>query len=448
MQPTLSTAGSVRFLRNVFWLALGQGGRVAAGLISTIFVARYLGTERFGQLGFAVALVGVLAALTGAALQRLLLRTLSQHPDATEDILGSALCLRLMGGLATAALVLTATPWLGLDTITMSLVFITLTGSVLSFPGIVGSYFSAQLQSRPLVVIATLCLWLVTLVKLWLVTLQTEVHCFAMADSAGQIATALLVFAWFKSRTQLSLSPRRGWLLALAKQVRPMVFIGLIYAVLLRVDQVMLGKMIGPEALGTYLAGIKFVDLLLFVPGLIATSIIPALVRARARSSEQVQERIKLVYAYLAMAAWPLSLGLSLSAYWLVPTLYGEAFLGSVAVLQIHAWGLLFSFVEAGRAQWSLAHHQEHYQVFLLSTAVVIKVLLNLVLIPSYGPAGASVAMLCTVICHSIIGPALLNAGQREQVKLMLRALLLLDARWAWQTANPLALLKRAPSGH
>lgn len=420
---------TARFLRNVLWLVAGHGARLGAGLLATVIVARYLGVERFGMLSFATTFVALFGAITGAGLERLLLRDLVEHPDGQGRILGSALLLRATGAVLTIGIVLLLLPWVVEGVDARLLVVIVLAGVLLGTPGICGSYFAARLESRFVVTVSTATMWLTAAAKVALAMAGAAVFAFAAVDVIGTLLSALAVFVLFRYRSRLPLSWDRETVRSLARRASPFVLIGVLYATQLRIDQIMLNSLVGPTAVGLYAAALKPHELFLFLPGIIATTALPSLVRGRKLGSAELEDRVRLMYGGLALCAWPLVVGIFTLAPSIIEILYGSAYAAAVDPLRIHVWAMLFAFMDTGRAQWSLAEGQQQIQALLLGAAVVLKVGLNLWLIPAWGVSGASAAMVVTIASYSLLGPMFVNAGQRRQAVLMIRALLLLDAR-------------------
>lgn len=425
----ISRASVIRFFENTLWLAGGQAARVAAGMVTAVIVARYLGVAQFGMLSFATVFVNLFAAITGTGLERLMLRELVEHADEQGRILGSAIVLRFFSGLITATLALLIVPFVVESADGRLLVYIVLGGILLGFPGISGAYFSVRLESRVRVTVSTIAVWGAVASKCLLVTIGASVAAFAVVDALTVVVSAFVIFLLMLRRSGLKLSYSLATMQRLARRAGPMVLIGVLYALQLRIDQVMISRFLGAEALGLYAAALKPHELLMFIPSIVATTAVPALVRSRLADIQLFQQRLRLVYTGLAILAWPLVLGIFTLAPSIITLLFGDAFAGAADALRVHIWALLFAFVDVGRAQWSLAEGQQRVQAGLLAAAVLIKVLLNLVLIPRLGIVGASLAMVLTIVLYSIVGPLLVNPGQRQQAIMMLRALFLLDAR-------------------
>jgi O-antigen/teichoic acid export membrane protein len=78
----------------------------------------------------------------------------------------------------------------------------------------------------------------------------------------------------------------------------------------------------------------------------------------------------------------------------LVNALYGDAYAPAAHVLKIHVWTVLFVYTGTAASQWHFAENAAYHALSLASVRTLACVVLNLLLIPPFGPAGAAWAML------------------------------------------------------
>ena len=78
------------------------------GLLVGVWVARYLGPDQFGLLSFAGAFAALFAAIASLGLDGIVVRNLVRRPSERNEILGTALSLKLAGGALSIVLALIA----------------------------------------------------------------------------------------------------------------------------------------------------------------------------------------------------------------------------------------------------------------------------------------------------------------------------------------------------
>jgi len=96
----------------------------------------------------------------------------------------------------------------------------------------------------------------------------------------------------------------------------------------------------------------------------------------------------------LVRFAAAVGLAVTLFADWLIQTLYGSEYAGAGTVLAIHVWAGIFASLLVLSGQWMILEGLQRL-VFLRSFAgLSINIVLNRLLIPEFGIAGAAMATL------------------------------------------------------
>ena len=111
--------------------------------------------------------------------------------------------------------------------------------------------------------------------------------------------------------------------------------------------------------------------------------------------------------------------------------LYGEAYTASVPVLRILIWFIVFSYMGTVRNVWILAEQKQKYLWIINLSGALFNVILNAVMIPHWGAAGAAFASLLTQFFTNFVLGFIIKPI-RENNRLMLRGL------------NPVFALKEA----
>ncbi|MGA7953907.1 MAG: oligosaccharide flippase family protein, partial [Gloeobacterales cyanobacterium] len=86
-------------LTNVSWLFGDRILRMGVGLFVGVWVARYLGPEKFGLFNYASAFVALFSTFATLGLDSIVVRDLIQDPSGKNETLGTAFILKLIGGI-------------------------------------------------------------------------------------------------------------------------------------------------------------------------------------------------------------------------------------------------------------------------------------------------------------------------------------------------------------
>ena len=138
-----------KILANMGWLVGGRILRVAVSLFVIAWMARYLGTDGFGTLNYAMALIAIFGNIADLGLSHFVVRDAVREPEHRYEILGTAFFLRLISGAISFLSVVGMIFWLRPDDPSIRLVVIVMSSSLtLQNFGVIESWFSSQVQSK------------------------------------------------------------------------------------------------------------------------------------------------------------------------------------------------------------------------------------------------------------------------------------------------------------
>ena len=87
----------MKYFSNTSWLMAERILRMTVALFVGVYVARYLGPERFGLLSYTNSFVGLYLALATLGIESIVIRELVKSPESRNELLGSALGLKCLG---------------------------------------------------------------------------------------------------------------------------------------------------------------------------------------------------------------------------------------------------------------------------------------------------------------------------------------------------------------
>lgn len=391
-----------KILGNSGWLVADKIVRMGVALIVTVWIARYLGPKYFGLLSYALAIVGLFAAFSSMGLQGIVIRDLVRRPDEQKTILASAFLLRLAGallaiGLASIAIVLLRPD----DQLAWSLVIILAMALLPAATDVIDYRYQAEVNARPVVLIRNGVFIVFSLVKIAIILGHGSVLMFAIAHTVETLVVAIAFLLYAKrGGASLRLSDAtRVECLRLLKESLPLLFAGVSAAIYMRIDQVMLGEMLGDSAVGVFSAAVRISEVWYFVPVSIMASVGPVLTILHQQSTESYEKKLENVIRFLAWMAILVAIGFTLLAVPIIHLLYGEAFQEAAKVLVIHSWGGVFVVLGLASVAWLTNEGMLRYSLYQALAGAIINVIANMFLIPKYGVVGSAWA---TVIAYGI----------------------------------------------
>ena len=192
MRNFLSSKGFRKYFTNTSWLLGERILRMTISLFVGIYVARYLGPERYGLLSYALSFVWLFSSLASFGLDDILVRELVKLPDQRQNLIGTVFWLKLFGTLVMGTAIATVMQFKTEDQQTYWLIAIITFGFLFQATNVVELYFQAQVQSKFTVQAQVVQLFITSIFKIFLVFSEAELVWFALALMLDQALVALL----------------------------------------------------------------------------------------------------------------------------------------------------------------------------------------------------------------------------------------------------------------
>jgi O-antigen/teichoic acid export membrane protein len=169
-------------------------------------------------------------------------------------------------------------------------------------------------------------------------------------------------------------------------------------------SEVIILSLIGGETqVGFYSAALKLITIWVMVPSSYATASFPVLSATFQESRQKAVDIQNRSIKYLLALAFPLAVGISVTAGAIIPLFYGPGFEESIGVLRILAWFLPISFCIMVLYRVLFVRGEQHVVFRVQLFTEIIQVLLALGLIPVMGPYGAALALLGGNLSYLVI---------------------------------------------
>lgn len=380
---------------NTAWQFGDQILRMGVGLVVGIWLARYLGPEQFGLFSYALAFVALFTAIAGLGLDDIVVRDVVREPQADNEILGTAFCLRLFSGTTGFVAALVAIFLLRpTDDLSHWLVAIIAAGALFQGLYVIEFWFHSQVQAKYVVIAKNTAFLLCALAKISLILMSASLLAFAWIALLEVVlgAVGLIIAYLAQGRRLLQWRGRLKRAKNLLKDSWPLMLSGIVVLVYLRIDQIMLGEITGYEEVGIYSVAVRLAEVWYFIPMAIYWSVLPAIVEAKAQSEELFYERLQQFYNLIAIAAYVVVIPVTFLGQWLVPLLFGEAYARGGLMLTVLIWSNIFYSLEIARSSFLTVMNWTRLYLLTVTLGCLLNVILNLWLIPLYGGMGAVVA--------------------------------------------------------
>jgi PST family polysaccharide transporter len=369
-----------------------------------LLLARHLQPGLFGTLSFLLAAVTVLMPIMALGLNSLVTRELMRRPDETMSILGSAIGLRLLAGLLIAALAVLAAHQL-LPPSHRILFAVLVVASISQGFFVIDFWLQARSANRYGVIVRLAVLLLVSIARLLAIYLDAGIDTFVYLLCAEWLVLALCYCQLYRRYgglfTKLTLT--RLETTHLLRQSRWLWFTAIAAVLVLKVDQLMLAYLVNDQAVGIYAAAARLSEVWYLLPVALMTGYFPKLMEAKQTGSPEYMRTLQQLCDFLLWAGIAVAVFITLTADYLVPLLYGQAYIESVEVLVIHVWAGVFFFTAALLNRWLLIEDALVAAFYVQAVGATANIGFNFWLIPQYGVVGAAIATLLSALISGYV---------------------------------------------
>lgn len=387
---------------NAGWLMSERIIRMCIEVFLSIWIARYLGIELFGAFNYALAFAAIFNTISTLGLDSIAVRYLVLKNEETQKVLGTVFWLKLIGG-AFCSLFAIASIIATHHNEKQIVLLVAILSSSFIFQAFtsIDFLFQSRLESKFSVLAKNSAYLIVSLLKFVAITAKMSVIVFACANAieVALISIGLIIAYKFNS---YSFKAWR-WDTKLAKELMkegwPLILSGVSIIVYVKIDQLMLGELIGDKAVGIYSAAARISEVWYFIPIAVTTSVAPSIYAAKEISNFLYYKKIQKLMKFLVKISFIVALPISFLSSSIIHILYGASYVESGYILAIHVWSSLPVFIGLGASPWYTAERLNHLTLWRTLFGAISNILLNLYLIPKYEGIGAAVA---TLISYSM----------------------------------------------
>ena len=384
-------------LTNTGWLFADKFVRMGIGMFVGIWVARYLGPEQFGLLNYATAFVALFGVVASLGLSSIVVRDLVKEPGNANSILGTAFILQFLAGILAYILVLTTIIIFQPDDDSVRLIVMVL-GFILLFKAseVAKYWFESQVMSKYTVWVENSIFLLMSIIQVILILSHAPLMGFVWVTVAGGLLVSigyLWVYSW---QAGVIASWRFDYNRAklLLKDSWPLLLSGMAIMVYMRIDQIMLGQMLGNGAVGIYSAAVRISEVWYFIPMAIAASVFPSVIKLKKESENNYIDHFQRLFNLMVMLGVAVAIPVSFFSDWIITLLFGPDYIKAGTVLIIHIWSGIFVSLGVTSGMWLVNENLQKLALYRTLAGAVVNIVLNLYLIPSMGVVGAAVGTL------------------------------------------------------
>ncbi|MDO5341214.1 MAG: flippase [Bacteroidia bacterium] len=417
---------AIKITKNVGWAVAGKTVSLLGSLLVGILVARYLGPEQYGLMNYVISYVCIFQVFATFGLDSIEIREESRHPEERDVIIGTAFMIKIVLAVITLAAVAVSVMITETDSFTRWMIMLYSLSIVLNSLNVIRNHFTSLVWNEYVVKTEISRTVIGALIKIGLL--------FAKAGLGWFIAVYTFDFVLLASGycTSYRLKIDRmklwrfdtKWAKYLVAQSFPLMLTGAAVMIYQRIDQVMIGKMIDSASVGQFSVASKFVEVLIFVPTIIAQTVAPILIRTREKDNDEYKKKSQVFMNVTIWGSIFMAAVTSLISYYLVIWTFGKAYLPAVLILQILSFKVVSVALSNTAGQLLIIEGLQKYAILRDAFGCLICVIFNLLLIPRFGTEGAAVVAILSNLSAGYIAD-LFIPQYRHLFRMQSKALLL-----------------------
>lgn len=424
-------------VKNASWLISGKIVQMLLSLVVSVLTARYLGPGSYGLINYGTAYVNFFMSLCTLGINSIIVKDFFDNPEQQGVAIGSTIILRLISSFCSALIIIGIVFFLDNDE-PETVLIVALCSISLIFQAFdtFNYWFQAQYRSK-ITAIATLIAYTVTaLYRIVLLINAANIRWFALATSIDYLTLGLLLFLIYKKEAGPTL--KFSWKKAkdLLKHSYHYILSGMMVAIYGQTDKLMLKQMIDEVSVGYYSTATSICSVWTFVLSAIIDSFFPTIMQLYKTDRAKFERKNRQLYAMVFYISIAVSVGFMFLGDLAIEILYGSEYAPASTPLKIVTWYTGFSYLGVARNAWVVCEGQQKYLKYIYLGGAIGNVVLNLLLIPQWGTAGAAMASLITQILTSVLLPFLFKGMRRNSI-LLLQSIFFIDVFGKRVSKNP-----------
>lgn len=407
--------------KNMSWLLVSQIITSICGFIWTVLIARYLGVNDYGILGFAISLTGILSILFDFGIGVHSVRHIATDYDSAPKYLGNAIPLKGLFSLFGFVVILIILIIMHADelTIIVTLLF-TIEQIIKKFIELMNASFQAFEEGKYQGI--GNCILNLLLLLFIIISIETDLGIIGISISyiiANIIALIYVYYTFNKHITKPAFELDKTFCKTITMAAIPFAVSVILNNIYYSIDMVMLSKLVGNYATGIYNATYKLISVLTLFYSVYGAVIFPVMSKFFKNDKRLLIISYEKSVKYLMLVMIPLAIGTMFYSLDIIQLIYGSQYDAAAPVLSILIWTVCLLFISGAGITLLNASYKEITVTKIYAIAAVFNVVLNFFMIPYFSYNGAAITtVLSDILIVAIQIYIIYKLGHRPNKKL------------------------------
>lgn len=418
-----------KILTNTSWLMSEKIIAMSVNLIVSVMLARSLGPDGFGALSYLLAITSMVAPLAALGLNAIVTRELVNNPQDKKKIIATAVSFRFFGA-CFGSLICIGIAFFGFglknEQSQWGLLVLAL-GNIFTCFSVLEFWFQAKVAAKIVTKMRLAIVLSFSLFKLIAIVYSLDLIVIISIFAVEIIVTGLGFIYIFKAQNNIFSLSHVNWSygFSLLKQSVWLILSGIAAIIYLKIDQIMLENLATTADVGTYAVASRLSEVWYFFANALVISLFPSLLAYKKNGNiSKYLSSLQKISDVLFCAALLLAIIITIIATPVVTFLFGDEYIESGIILQMHIWAAVFVFMRSLVSKWLITEDLLKYSLVSHGVGALINIIINYYLIPHYGGQGAAIATVISYFCASYLA-FWISASTRPIAIVMSKSLLI-----------------------
>lgn len=393
--------------KNASYMTIASVGQKMIAFVYFAIIARMLGPAQQGIYTTAMTFTTIMVVFVDLGFTNVLVREVAKAKDKAQEYLSTLLAVKIGLGIITYLATVMIVNILGYDDLLKLLIYVsaitmlfdschvTLYGVMRGFGTL--RYEALMIFGSQLITLLFGSLFL--FLKLPLVSL---VLAFTIPGAINVIFAAVVLSKKFGIHFRPSF--HKTAFFHLGKIAIPFAIAAVFARIYSYIDTILLERLMDATAAGWYAVPYKITFAFQFIPLALVAALYPKFSEYYAHNRQKLAYIFERGSKYLLLLAFPIAVGIGVLAPDIIGVIFGDTYAASVLPLQILIVSLIFSFISFPIGAFLNACDKQSTQTGIVAIVMVVNIVMNIILIPTYGPVGAAIAALTGNILLTVLG--------------------------------------------
>jgi O-antigen/teichoic acid export membrane protein len=387
---------------NSVWLTMGEVVSKGIMFLVTILLIRYLSPKEFGHFNIANSLAVTVGMVIDFGLSTMVTRDLAGNLIEAPKYLSNVLSLKLILGLFYLFIIIAIAFFPGFEQYaqwTLVLLFLAIFVWFQDLTGLFAALFMAEERMQKLLYVQMVHYGGMAVSALVMIYFHLRlgglVTGYVLSGSIGALLAIMLVIM---GKVRLSLELDIPFLIRLLKRSLPLFGAIAMTTIYTNADTLIIGRMLGPEAVGFYQGAYKFLFVFQSV-NLINTAFFPQLsIYIKSGNHLALSRLHRGITLFTIFILLPAAFSAILLAKPIITLIYGEKMLPAIEPMKFLIGAGVVYFLRVYLGNILIAQDRQKFMFAAVGVGLLFNIFLNIFLIPVYGFVTGGVALVLSEI--------------------------------------------------